>query len=219
MGNLFSCSKKEHEKAPERPKLTPEEKAIIDCKQSRDKLKAYIKRLDNNEKSKKEQAKESLKIKDKDKAKYYLSQSKMYKIQKDNSQNQLAVIEDQIGRLDSAKTQKEVFAVLENTNKVLVELQKEVNIEKLEKISDDLNEIKANSDEITNFFKNHNVDLDENEDEINKEMEKLMKMEADKMEEELPSAKIDEKKKEGENKENKKEEENHAKNKRVMIEA
>lgn len=181
MGSIISCFKRDsptsEDRPRERPKLSAEDKAILDCKQSRDKIKAYIKRLENNERSQKDKAKELLKQKEKEKAKYALSQSKMYKMQIENAQNQLAAVEEQINRLDTMKTQKEVFNVLENTNKVLQDLQKEVNVERLEKISDDLNDIKEANDEVTNFFKNHNVDAEQNEEEINKEMEKLMKME------------------------------------------
>jgi len=195
MGFLLCKSDKEKsEDKPktERPKLSAEDKAILDCKQSRDKIKAYIKRLEVNETSKKELAKEYLKKKEKDKAKYYLSQCKMYKMQRENSENQLAMIEEQINRLDSAKTQKEVFSVLEKTNKVLKDLQQEVNLEKLEKINEDLNDIKANNEEITNYFKNHNVDMVENDEDINKEMEKLMQAQAQEIKEEFPDAKREE---------------------------
>jgi charged multivesicular body protein 6 len=178
----------QEEQPRERAKLSPEDKATLECKQSRDKIKAYIKRLENNERTQKEKAKELLKLKQKDKAKYALSQSKMYKMQIENAQNQLTSVEEQINRLDVMKTQKDVLSVLDNTNKVLQDLQKEVNVERLEQISDDLNDIKAANDEVTNFFKNHNVDADQNEEEINKEMEKLMKMENYQVENELPAA-------------------------------
>ena len=192
MGFLLCKSDKEKPEAKhksESPKLSSEEKAILECKQSRDKIKSYIKRLEVNESRKKELAKEYLKKKEKDKAKYYLSQCKMYKMQRENSESQLAVIEEQINRLDTAKTQKEVFGVLEKTNQVLKDLQQEINIEKLEKITEDLNDIKANNEEITNFFKNHNVDIVENDEEINKEMEMLMQVQAQEIKEEFPDAK------------------------------
>ena len=221
MGSIFNCMKKETKdpEPPQRGKLSQEDKAILDFKLSRYKIKNYIKRLEVNEKTQKEKAKDYLRNKQKDKAKYSLSQSKMYKIQAENSQNQLSAIEDQINRLDSMKTQKEVFMVLENTNKVLLELQKEVNVEKLEKISDDLSDIKANSDEITNFFKNHNVDIVQNEEEINKEIENLMKMEAGQIDSEMPDA--GSKKVEGsEKKENLHlDKENEKVQKRILIEA
>jgi len=195
MGAIINCFKRSpsptnEEEEPKRKKntLSPEDKAILDCKQSRDKIKGYIKRLELNETSQRNRAKELLKNKEKDKAKHCLSQSKMYKIQIENAQNQLSAVEDQINRIDMAKTQKDVFNVLENTNKVLTELQKEVNIERLEKIGEDLNDIKANNDEITNFFKNHNVDIDQNEEEINQEIEKLMKLESNQIENEMPDA-------------------------------
>jgi charged multivesicular body protein 6 len=192
MGSFINCIKRNsptQEEAPrERPKLSQEDKAILDCKQARDKIKAYIKRLEENEKSQRERAKELLKNKEKDKAKYCLSQSKMYKMQIENSQNQLAAVEEQINRLDMVKTQQNVFNVLENTNKVLRELQKEVNVERLENIGEDLNDIKAANDEITNFFKNHNVDIEENDQQINNELEKLMKMENYQIESSLPDA-------------------------------
>jgi len=192
MGTILHCFKRDsptQEDAPkERAKLSPEDKAILECKQSRDKIKAYIKRLEVNEQTQREKAKELLKKKEKDKAKYCLSQSKMYKMQIENSQNQLAAVEEQINRLDLFKTQKDVFNVLENTNKVLKDLQKEVNVERLEKIGEDLNDIKAANDEVSNFFKSHNVDIEQNEEEINKEMEQLMKMDNYQVESELPDA-------------------------------
>jgi charged multivesicular body protein 6 len=185
---ICNSDTKEVKKENERPKLSPEEKAILDCKQARDKIKAYIKRLENNEQQKKEFAKEMLKNKNKEKAKYFLSQCKLYKMQRESAEGQLAAVEDQINRLDVAKTQKEVFTVLENTNKVLKDLQQEVNIEKLEKISDDLKDIKENNDEISNFFKNHNVDLAQNEEEIDKEMEKLMQSQSNELANDFPEA-------------------------------
>lgn len=192
MGSFFNCIKRNsptQEDAPrERPKLSKEDKAILDCKQARDKIKSYIKRLEENEKNQKQKAKELLKQKEKDKAKYCLAQSKMYKMQIENSQNQLAAVEEQINRLDIAKTQQNVFNVLENTNQVLRDLQKEVNVERLEKIGEDLNDIKAANDEVTNFFKNHNVDIEQNEEDINKEMEQLMKMDNYQVEGSLPDA-------------------------------
>ena len=109
-------------------------------------------------------------------------------MQAETSQNQLAAVEEQINRIDMMKTQKDVFNVLENTNKVLLELQKEVNVDRIEKISEDLNDIKENNDEITNFFKNHNVDAEQNDEEINKEMEQLMKMESYQIGNEMPDA-------------------------------
>ena len=72
---------------------------------------------------------------------------------------------------------KEAVTVLENGNKVLKQLQEEVNIDKWEKIGDDLNDLRDNQAEIGNFLKNHNKNISQFENEVDEELEKLMKLE------------------------------------------
>ena len=59
MGGLFGKKKK-------KPALDQSEKALLDCKMVRDKIKGYIKTLERNEKLKKTKAKESLREKKKE---------------------------------------------------------------------------------------------------------------------------------------------------------
>ena len=54
------------------PLINQEEKALLDCKMTRDKIKTYIKRLERNANLKKEKAKDALRAKNKDRAKYNL---------------------------------------------------------------------------------------------------------------------------------------------------
>ena len=165
------------------PKLNVEEKTILQCKITRDNIKNYIKKLEKNSKLKREKAKESLKQKNKDRAKYNLKLSKMYSEQIKNAESQLTMLEEQISNLESAITQKEALKILEKGNEVLKNLQNECNIEKWEKISDDMNEIKEQQDEINQFFRDKNIeDID---DDIENEMNKLMESDNDL---ELPSA-------------------------------
>ena len=165
------------------PKLNVEEKTILQCKITRDNIKNYIKKLEKNSKLKREKAKESLKQKNKDRAKYNLKLSKMYSEQIKNAESQLTMLEEQISNLESAITQKEALKILEKGNEVLKNLQNECNIEKWEKISDDMNEIKEQQDEINQFFRDKNIeDID---DDIENEMNKLMESDNDI---ELPSA-------------------------------
>ena len=51
-------------------------------------------------------------------------------------------------------------------------LQEEVNVEKLQEISDDLNEIKEQNDEITQFFKDRGIE--ENDEELDNELSNLI---------------------------------------------
>ena len=95
------------------PKLNVEEKTILQCKITRDNIKNYIKKLEKNSKLKREKAKESLKQKNKDRAKYNLKLSKMYSEQIKNAESQLTMLEEQISNLESTITQKESLKILE----------------------------------------------------------------------------------------------------------
>ena len=188
MGNLLNKNQKEE-------KITAEESTILQCKISRDNIKNYIKRLEKNSNIKREKAKEALKEKKKDRAKYNLKLSKMYKEQIKTAESQLTLLEEQINNIESAISQKEALKILEKGNEVLKNLQKECNIEKWEKISDD-NDLKEQQNEINQFFKDRN--LDDIDDDIENEMNKLME---NNIENELPKANdnnivVDEKKEE-----------------------
>ena len=104
-------------------KINKEEKAILDCKICRDKIKKYIKSLGKNASLKKEKAKEALKDKNKDRARLYMRQSKMYQEQIKVAEGQLEMIETQITQIETAQSQKDVFDVLKEGNNVLKKLQ------------------------------------------------------------------------------------------------
>ena len=178
MGSL--CDKSET------PKINNEEKAILDCKLARDKIKTYIKRLERNANLKKEKAKESLRAKNKDRAKYNLKLSKMYQEQIKTADSQLTMLEEQISNIEQATTQRDAMKVLEKGNEVLKNLQSECNIEKWEKISEDMQDIKDQQDEINQFFRDRN--MDDVDDDVEEEMNKLMESENNDIENELPSA-------------------------------
>jgi charged multivesicular body protein 6 len=165
-------------------KLNNEEKTILQLQICRDNIKAYIKRLTMNEDKRKQKAKEEVKLGNREKAKIYLSQSKLYKEQATVATGQLTMIQEQVDRIHSAAEQREVIKVLEMGNKVLKDLNEEVNIDKWERIADDMNELKSQQDEIGNFLKNHNIDEQTYEDEINNELERMMQG----MQEQLPDA-------------------------------
>ena len=195
MGSL--CDKSET------PKINNEEKAILDCKLARDKIKTYIKRLERNANLKKEKAKESLRAKNKDRAKYNLKLSKMYHEQIKTADAQLTMLEEQIANIEQATTQRDALKVLEKGNEVLKNLQSECNIEKWEKISEDMQDIKDQQDEINQFFRDRN--MDDVDDDVEEEMNKLMESEKNDIENELPSANKNEIYIEEEKNENKKE--------------
>ena len=206
MGFLFSKKKKE----PKPVKLGVDEQAILKCKMCRDNIKKYIKKLEKDAGLKKEKAKEALKAKNRDRAKLHLRMEKMFQEQIKTAYAQLEMVETQINQIETAQSQKDAMQVLQEGNAVLKKLQDEVNVEKFQEISDDLDELKAKNDEITEFFKERGIDDTEDVDD---ELNKLIATVQQEAEGELPSAN---KEKLKEEKENEKEEE---KNKKVVVEA
>ena len=168
------------------PLINQEEKTMLECKMARDNIKSYIRRLERNANLKRDKAKEALKLKNKDRAKYNLKLSKMYQEQIKTADGQLTMLEEQISNLEQATTQRDAMKVLERGNEVLKNLQKECNIEKWEKISDDMQDIKEQQDEINQFFRDRN--MNEVDDDVEEEMNKLMESTKKEIEQELPSA-------------------------------
>ena len=171
MGFLFSKKKKKKE-----VKLDNSESAILECKMCRDKIKKYIKNLEKNAEQKKEKAKEALRSKNKDRARMNLRLEKMYREQIKSAEGQLEMIENQINQIETAQNQKEALEVLKQGNEVLKKLQNEVNVEKFQEIADDMVELKAQNDEISQFFKDRGIEAEEEvDDELDKLIESVQK--------------------------------------------
>jgi len=165
MGNWFCPSSRTVE-------MNQEERALLDCKLCRDKIKKYIKSLEKNEKLKRERAKEALKNKNKDRAKLNLRQAKMYSEQIKAADGQLEMIENQISQIETAQSQRDALTVLKQGNEVLKKLQSEVNAEKFQEIADDMDELKEQQNEISEFFKSRGIE--ENDEELDDELDKLI---------------------------------------------
>ena len=186
--------------------LSKNEKVLLECKQCRDNIKLYIKKLETTSNKKREKAKELLKNKQKDRAKLYLKQSKFHLEQVKISEAQLTMIEEQIDNIQSTTQMLEIQKVLEKGNNVLKEMQKEMNVEKWEKIKDDMDELQEEQNEINQFFREHDIDVQQADDEVNEmfnKMEKELGLNEEKLPE-VPQGKIvidDNKEKEEEKKE------------------
>ena len=190
--------------------LDQNEKVLLECKMCRDKIKNYIKKCETTALKKRQKAKELLKNKQKDRAKVYLNQSKFHLTQAKVGDGQLKLIEDQINELQKATQLNEIKKVLENGNKVLKQLQSEINIEKWQEIKEDMEGLKEQQDEIGEFLRNNNIDEGEYEKDVQEEFEKLQKdLENDLNLPEVPKNKVNVQK----------EKENVNNNKKIVLEA
>lgn len=154
--------------------LSSTEQAIIQCKQCRDQIKSYIKKMDKIAAAKREKAKLCLVSKDRSRAKIYLKQSKFHSEQSKVSLKQLEMIEEQISSIETNNQLLEINNVLFKGNDVLKKLHNEMNIEKWDKIADDMAESKAYQDEISNFFKQYHIDETEYNEGVNRDFDKLL---------------------------------------------
>ena len=182
---------KKNKKKAKLSKLQGEDKAILDCKMCRDKIKSYIKSLERNRDAKKAKVKEFVKMKEKTKAKVLLKQVKMLDFQITSAEGQLQMIEDQIHNLDMAVSQRDAMQVLEQGNAALKKLQSEVNVEKMQQISDDLEDAKDANRELEEFFKEHSVEGVSDPD-IDADLERLGNEIASEAQVELPDANTEE---------------------------
>lgn len=181
MGSLFRKKKKV-------PVINKEEQTILQCKIARGNIKAYIKKLERSSAQKKQKAKEALKENNKDRARMNLRQAKMFSEQIKSADKQLEMIEDQISQIEIARNQRNAMKVLQQGNEILKQLHKEVNVEKFEQIAEDMDEMKAQQDEIAKFFKSKGLNPEEEEEEINSELDKLMQAVGYSVDKELPDA-------------------------------
>ena len=154
--------------------LSETENAIIQCKTCRDKIKKYIRNLEQKEKKEKEKAKELLRNKKRDSAKLYLKQCKLFREQSKTAEGQLQMIEEQIVNIESASNMNECMKVLQKGNTVLKNLQNDVNIEHWENIRDDLEELRERDREINDFFRERGIDEEECDAECEDELNKLL---------------------------------------------
>ena len=154
--------------------LNETENTILQCKQCRDKIKQYIKRLSQKENKSREKAKDLLRSKQRDRAKVYLRMAKLHGEQIKTSEGQLEMIENQITQIESTQNLQECLQTLKKGNEVLKNMQNTIKLEEWEKVKDDMDELKEKDKEISNYLKEYGIDEAEYDDEVNKELDKLL---------------------------------------------
>ena len=119
--------------------------------------------------------KELVKKNKNERSKIYLKQFKLYEMEIENAETQNSIIEEQIHKIESNRILIECQNVLSNGNKILKEFQNKNNVANWERIKDDMFDLKAEQDEINDFLKSHNIDENEYNEDIEKEMPDMEK--------------------------------------------
>ncbi|CAO2655070.1 Nn.00g118030.m01.CDS01 [Neocucurbitaria sp. VM-36] len=150
-------------------KISAHDKAILDMKNQRDKLRQYQKRITVLTDREKEIAKECLAKGNTDKAKLALRRKKYQESLLSKTDAQLAQLEQLTSDVEFALVQKDVLFGLQEGTRVLKEIHREMGgIENVEKLLGENEEARAYQEEISELLagKMTNQDEDEVEDEL-----------------------------------------------------
>ncbi|BEI85880.1 hypothetical protein CcaverHIS002_0601670 [Cutaneotrichosporon cavernicola] len=122
------------------PKITAQDRAILDLKLQRDKLKQYQRRLQAVLDREREIAKEALAKGDKRRALLALRQRKYQEQTLVQTDQQLATLQDLVSSIEFTQIQAAVVHGLEQGSAALKTLQAEVNLDRVERIMDESRE-------------------------------------------------------------------------------
>ena len=136
------------------------DKKLSDCE-------LLIQNLDLRQKNLQEEAKKKLKEGDKAGAKRLLVKKKKLFEQMKQTEGAISMMEEQKIMLESAAGTKDIIDTIKYTNSIVQEAMKELNVESLEDLKEEMEEAKGAQKEIADFFTDYaNEDMDEVEDEL-----------------------------------------------------
>lgn len=161
------------------PKVTEQDKAILQVKLQKDKLLKYQKKSSLLLKSETEQIKAYLKQNDKKNAKLLLKRTKYQETLLENVSSQIMNLENMIQNIEFKLVEKEFLKGLTNGNEILKKLNNEMNINEIENLMDNVNENIQYQEEIDQVLSTSIVGKDI-EDEIDQELRLLEEEEAEK---------------------------------------
>ncbi|RIA90575.1 Snf7-domain-containing protein [Glomus cerebriforme] len=162
-------------------KITSQDRAILDLKVQRDKLKQYQKKLQIVAEKETQVAKEALLKNNKRGALLALKKKKYQEQLLSKSDAQLLNLEQLTQSIEFALVEKDVFAGLEQGNLILKEIHNETPIEKVEKLMEDTADAIAYQNEISEALSGKLTS--EDEDEI---LAELAQIEKERLVDELP---------------------------------
>ncbi|TFL06702.1 Snf7-domain-containing protein [Pterulicium gracile] len=153
------------------PKITAQDRAILDLKLQRDKLRQYQKQIQGTLDREQEIAKQHLAAGRKDRALLALRHRKYQQGLLQKTDAQMESLQQLVSTVEFALVEVSVLHGLKQGNEVLKEIHKEMNVETVEQLLDETREAQAYQREIDDMLAN-NLSLDE-EDAVQAELLQL----------------------------------------------
>ncbi|KAJ2084335.1 Vacuolar protein sorting-associated protein 20 [Coemansia sp. RSA 988] len=167
-------------------KITAQDKAILDMKVQRDKLRQFQRKVEvvlNREDS---LARELLRKGDKSRALLALRRRKYQQQMINKTDMQLFNLQNLVEQIEFSLVQKDVLFGLEQGNRVLSQLNSEMRIEDVERLADNTAEAIAYQKEVSNIL-NANMSAEDDEA-VLEDLAKLEREETDKLQLGIPQA-------------------------------
>ncbi|KAL5534115.1 hypothetical protein ACEPAG_576 [Sanghuangporus baumii] len=153
------------------PKITQQDKAILDLKLQRDKLKQYQKKIQTILDREQEIARQHLREGSKDRAVVALRRRKYQESLLHKTDTQLESLEQLVSTIEFSLVQVSVLHGLKQGNEVLKEIHREMNPESVERLLEETAEARAYQQEIGEMLSN-TLTMDE-EDAVQEELRQL----------------------------------------------
>jgi len=144
------------------PKITPQDRAILDLKLQRDKLKQYQKKIQTVLAREQAIAKAQIAAGQKDRALIALRRRKYQQSLLTKTDEQLENLEQLVSTIEFSLVEVSVLHGLKQGNEVLKEIHKEMNIESVEKLLEETAEAREYQKEIGDMLSN-TLTLDDEE--------------------------------------------------------
>ncbi|KAJ3293422.1 Vacuolar protein sorting-associated protein 20 [Rhizoclosmatium sp. JEL0117] len=153
---------------PKPPKVTAHDRAILDLKVQRDKLKKYQKKLAQVAAQETEVAKHHLKNNDKKRALIALKKKKYQESLMEQTDMQLLNLEQMCETIEFTLIERDMLEGLKKGNAVLAEIHKEMNVDAVQQLMDDTADAIAYQNEIDELLgaKLNEGDMEDIEEEL-----------------------------------------------------
>jgi charged multivesicular body protein 6 len=162
--------------SPSSPKVTAQDKAILQVKLQKDKLVKYQRKSTVLIRSEYNRVKVLLREGDKESAKMLLKKVKYQEKLIEDVNNQMFNLENMLQNIEFKLIEKEFLKGLQNGNTILKKLNKEMKVDDVEQLLEEVHESIAYQQEIEETLANATIGMDL-EDEIDEEL-KQMEMDA-----------------------------------------